>query len=37
MDIKKKMTNIPVYKGSIIDIIFNPTLKSENGQNKTVP
>ena len=34
MDIKKKMTNIPVYKGSIIDIIFNPTLKFETAKIK---
>ena len=37
MEIKKQTKSIPVNIGSIMDIIFNPILRSENGQNKTVP
>ena len=40
VDVTVFLTNIkrnPVKTGSIIEMMFNPTLRSENGQNKTVP
>ena len=33
----KKIKRVNVKIGSIIEIIFNPTLTSENGQNNIVP